>query len=391
MAHHQHVEMLVEGVDGVRPGRIGGGGQHIGVGGDGDDVGCVAATRAFGVVGVDAASGNRPERGLHEPGLVEGVRVQGHLNTGLVGHSQAGIDGGRGRAPVLVQFETRSTGADLLVHSRGADGVAFAEQRDVHRPVVGRGQDRRQMPGAGGDGGGLAALGRSGAAADQCGDPVAERLVHDLWADEVHMAVDGSGGDDLAVAGDHLGRRSDDQLRMHPRHRVGIACLAQCDDPSVPDTQVGLDDSPVVEHHHAGDDGVGGAVGARGAALPHGLADHLAATEHRFLTGQSRATGAVLGDLDQQVGVGEPDPVAGGGPEQLRVPVASEKCHVRSPRGYRGRWRRACRWRRARCRTPRGCRRAGPASPSSRCPVRIAPRCRRECRACGHRRRSGRS
>src|ERR671932_2230416 len=47
--------------------------------------------------------------------------------------------------------------------------------------------------------------------------------------------------------------------------------------------------------------------------LPHRLADHLAAPEDGLLAGQARATAAVLGDFDQQIGVGQPDAVAGGG------------------------------------------------------------------------------
>ena len=101
----------------------------------------------------------------------------------------------------------------------------------------------------------------------------------------------------------------------------GLPALPMRDDASVPNTDVRLDDSPVVDDHHAGDHRVGGALGAGRAALPHRLAQHLAATEHRLVAGQSRSTAAVLGDLDRQVGVGEPDAVAGRGTEQLRRSV----------------------------------------------------------------------
>ena len=155
------------------------------------------------------------------------------------------------------------------------------------------------VPRTGGDGGGLAALGGAGAAADHRGDAAAERLVHDLRADEVHVAVDTAGGEDLAVAGDDLGGRTDHQIGVDPRHRVGIAGLAERDDASVPNTDVRLDDSPVVDDHHAGDHGVGGALGAGRATLPHGLAQHLSAAEHRLVAGQPRPAAAVLGDLDR--------------------------------------------------------------------------------------------
>jgi hypothetical protein len=56
VAHHQHVEMLVDGVAGERPGRIGRRRQHVLQARDLDDVGRVAAAGAFGVEGVDGAA-----------------------------------------------------------------------------------------------------------------------------------------------------------------------------------------------------------------------------------------------------------------------------------------------------------------------------------------------
>ena len=79
--------------------------------------------------------------------------------------------------------------------------------------------------------------------------------------------------------------------------------------------------APVVEDDGAGDDQVGRALGAGRAALAHRLADDLAAAEHGLVAGPAGPAAAVLLDLDEQVGVGQPDAVAGGGPVQLRVPL----------------------------------------------------------------------
>jgi hypothetical protein len=76
------------------------------------------------------------------------------------------------------------------------------------------------------------------------------------------VAVDGAGGEDLAVAGDDLGGRTDHQVGVHAVHRVGVAGLADADDAAVAHADVGLDDAPVVEDDRAGDDQVGRAVGA---------------------------------------------------------------------------------------------------------------------------------
>lgn len=64
VADHQHVEVFVDGVDGVRERRVGGRREDVGVRGDGDDVGRVATARALGVEDVDAASGDGVECAL---------------------------------------------------------------------------------------------------------------------------------------------------------------------------------------------------------------------------------------------------------------------------------------------------------------------------------------
>ena len=63
-----------------------------------------------------------------------------------------------------------------------------------------------------------------GAAAEHGGDARGQRLLDLLRADEVDVAVDATGGDDHAFAGDDLGAGADDDVdaRLH----VGVAGLA---------------------------------------------------------------------------------------------------------------------------------------------------------------------
>ena len=265
-------------------------GQHVGLAGDGDDVGRVAASRALGVVGVDAPAGDGGEGRLHEPGLVEGVGVDGRP-----ARPTRRTPAGRRRwRPASVPQSSCSLKPDgprpqLLPHPLGGHGVALAQQGDVDRPPVERLEHPGQVPGAGRDGGGLGALGRAGAAADDRGDPAAERLLEDLGADEVDVAVDGAGGEDAPVAGDDLGGRADDQRRVDPVHGVGVAGLAQPDDAPVADADVGLHHAPVVEDDGPGDDGVGRPLGPGGPALAHRLPDDLAPAEHGLVA--ARRTG----------------------------------------------------------------------------------------------------
>ena len=102
---------------------------------------------------------------------------------------------------------------------------------------------------------------------------------------------------------------------------VGIAGLAELRDPTILQRDVALDDAGPVDDQRVGDDGVGDlAHGSRALALPHAVADHLAAAEFHFLA----VDGEVALDLDDQVGVGEPHPVADRRAEHLRVGAARD-------------------------------------------------------------------
>ena len=115
VAHHQHVEVLLQRVARIGAGWVGAAGQHIGLPADANDVGGVATAGPFGVEGVDGAAGDGADRVLHEAGLIEGVGVDAHLHVELIGHREAAIDRRRGGAPVLVQLEAAGTGADLFL------------------------------------------------------------------------------------------------------------------------------------------------------------------------------------------------------------------------------------------------------------------------------------
>ena len=70
-----------------------------------------------------------------------------------------------------------------------------------------------------------------------------------------------AGGEDLALAGDRLGPRADDDVDAGLG--VGVAGLADGGDPPVAQADVGLVDAGVVDDQRVGDDRVDRALGAR--------------------------------------------------------------------------------------------------------------------------------
>ena len=75
----------------------------------------------------------------------------------------------------------------------------------------------------------------------------------------------------------------------------------------------------------------------RDLALPHAVADHLAAAELHLLA----IGGTVLLDLDDEVGVGEAHAVAGGGAEHLGIDGTGDAGGHEQGNLQMGRWRNA--------------------------------------------------
>src|SRR4029079_11649980 len=117
-------------------------------------------------------------------------------------------------------------------------------------------------------------------------------------------------------AREYLGARPDDD--RHARLDVRIAGLADGMDVAVFETDVGLDDPPVVDDQRVGDHGVDRAALVGDLRLAHAVADHLAAAEFHLLA----IGGEVFFDLDDQIGVGEPHPVARGRAEHVGIGAA---------------------------------------------------------------------
>ncbi len=89
VAHHQHVHVFVQRVDGERARRVGGGGQHVGFAHHLENVGCVATAGALAVVGVNGAALEGGDGVFDKARFIECVGVNRHLHVGLLGNIQA--------------------------------------------------------------------------------------------------------------------------------------------------------------------------------------------------------------------------------------------------------------------------------------------------------------
>src|SRR5918912_3828475 len=167
------------------------------------------AAGAFGVKRVDIAALEGGNRVLDETAFVQRIRMDRDLNIELLGDRQAAIDGGRSRAPIFVQFEPARTSLDHLDEGARLRCVTLAEEAEIDRQPFGGLQDAREMPRPRRAGRRRSAGGRTGAAAEQRCDAAVERLFAELRANQMDMAVDAAGRDDLALAGDDLGAGAD--------------------------------------------------------------------------------------------------------------------------------------------------------------------------------------
>src|SRR5262249_18474764 len=96
---------------------------------------------------------------------------------------------------------------------------------------------------------------------------------------DVH--INPAGRDDLALTGDHLASRpeNDANVRLH----IGVAGLTYRGNIPVFDADIRLDNSPVVQNQGVSDYRVDSSIAARPLRLAHAVADDFAASELHLL------------------------------------------------------------------------------------------------------------
>ncbi len=277
MANHEHVQMLIECVGRIGPGWVGTRRQHVGQATHTDDIGRMAAARAFSMERVDGSSLERRNGALDKARLVQGVGMEGDLHVERISHRQATVDCSRRRPPVLMQLQAAGASQNHLLECTRLARIAFAKQADVHWHGFGGLQHARQMPGARSARRGQCAMSRPRSSPQHRGHARVQRVLNLLWADEVNMSIDAASRENFALTGNHFSARTDDDV--HSRLHVRIACLADLRDQPIANADVRLDDAPVIENDGICDDCIHGALRTRTLRLSHPVADHLAAAE----------------------------------------------------------------------------------------------------------------
>src|SRR5687767_13687679 len=130
MANHEHVQVLIDRVDGEWARRIGGRWEHIRLAGNLDDVGRMTTTGAFAMICVNGASFKSADRVFDKARFVQGIRVDGDLDVEFVGNTEAAINRGRGGAPIFVQLQPNGSGEDLLPQRFRSGTISFSEETE---------------------------------------------------------------------------------------------------------------------------------------------------------------------------------------------------------------------------------------------------------------------
>ena len=328
VAHHQHVQMLVERVDCEWPCGISRARQHVGLAAHANDVRCMAAARTLGVIGVDRPPFERGDRIVHEAGFVQRVGVDSDLHVVLVGHAETAIDGRRRRSPVLVELQPHGASADLFVQSFRLRAVALTEKSEIHRQIVGRLEHPLEIPRPRRACGRLGSGGRSRPTTNKGGDAARERHIDLLWTDVMNVGVDAARCQDETLAGDGFRGRAHDHARRYTGHHVGVAGFADTGNASVLHADVCFVDARPVDDERVGDHEIQCAIFADARRLAHAIAQHFAAAELAFLS----VDGVIALDLRDKVGIRQPNTIASRGAVDVGVmPVRHRVAHARAP------------------------------------------------------------
>ena len=117
MAHHQHIQMLVNSVAGKWHGRIGRRWQHIFTGCCPYDIRCMTAAGTFCMVSMNRSSLEGRHSILYKSPFVQSICMDGYLHIIAVCYRQTSVNGLWSSPPVLMKFQTAGPGSYLFCQS----------------------------------------------------------------------------------------------------------------------------------------------------------------------------------------------------------------------------------------------------------------------------------
>src|SRR5688572_4398229 len=239
-----------------------------------------------------------------------------HLDIELLRNAQTRIDGRRCRAPVFMQFQPEGAGANLFAERVGQCRVSFSKEAEIQRESLGRLIHSPDVPRAGCARRCVSAGRRTGAATNQRCHSGVERFGNLIGRNEVNVGVDAAGGKNLTFSREDLCRSADFHAWSDAIHDSGVARLANGGDAAVTYGDIRLVNSRVIQDERVGDDKVwGAACSRRFGRLSHSVANDLAAAKLHLVA----IPRMVALDLNDQVGVSQPNAVAFGWAIVIRV------------------------------------------------------------------------
>mmetsp|Transcript_11414 Transcript_11414/g.30755 ORF Transcript_11414/g.30755 Transcript_11414/m.30755 type:complete len:262 (+) Transcript_11414:412-1197(+) len=140
MAHHEHVEVLVNCVHRVGPSGVGARRDHVGLRAHAKQIWSVAAACAFRVIRVNRAARKRRHTAFHERGLVQSIAVHCDLHVHPLSDLERGIDNSWSGTPVFMHLQPSGTGTHLCLQLFLTRAVSFPREGQVDRERVGGAQ-----------------------------------------------------------------------------------------------------------------------------------------------------------------------------------------------------------------------------------------------------------
>mmetsp|Transcript_24303 Transcript_24303/g.37461 ORF Transcript_24303/g.37461 Transcript_24303/m.37461 type:complete len:405 (+) Transcript_24303:486-1700(+) len=254
MTHHEHIQMLIDGIGSIRPRRIGTARDHIHRTTHPNDIRRMSTSRTLTVVGMNRSILHGCQTSLTARAFVERIGMNRHLNIVLLRHAQTIVNGRRRGAPILVQFEPTCTRFNGIDQALRFGRVAFPRKPKVQRQTIGSLHHHAQMRGRWGTRRGTRPGSRAGPTPEHRRQSRRNGLIGQLRTDIVNVRINSPRSEYGPFTSNDFGVDANDQIRRHPILRVGISSLANSNDGAIVHTNVGLVDAGIIDNERIGND-----------------------------------------------------------------------------------------------------------------------------------------